>query len=150
MPTILTQKSLIMRDKVEAMRHSSLRLYFVDVLSAVSKHAHFSSSFDFARNHPLVLGTGTSLFARQDFILATHKVPQRVAISKGNFRDISGAEKTNCVTRCFFHKLKRDIFNTNFFFSRNRTHCWLLHLLLLGRCRLHSWASATSRISFAA
>lgn len=120
------------------------------LLSPVSDKAHFASAFNFASDLALMLSAAASFFARQNFVLSAYKLTQHLTVAQGRQIQVAGAKNTDGVTS-FFHKLKRDIFNTNLLFAvRGR----LDHGRFGGHSRLllsnRAWNSGAGVVSAAA
>jgi hypothetical protein len=86
-------------------------------LTAVGKKPQLSGVFDGAGKLALMGGAGAGFAAGKNFALTANKLAQDIGIAKGGNRDILGAKEANGATG-FFHRLKRDVFNANFFIER--------------------------------
>ena len=91
------------------------------LLTAVSQDAKVTAALDFTSQNVLMFGAGTGLFARQNFVLATHKAADKIDITEGDVLQIFGAHNANVRDSSALFSLshngllKRDIFNADFF-----------------------------------
>lgn len=103
------------------------------LLSPVSNEAHLPSALDFASDVALVFGAAARFFTRENFVLPAQKLTQHLAVAQGGETDVGAAKNTDGVT-LLFHRLKRDIFNTNIFLLRSAS--WRSYGgQVLGYCR---------------
>lgn len=129
-----------------ALRDSKVLIFYFSILillTSISDESHFTRALDFAGHVALVLGTTTSFFARQNFVLSAHKLTEHFAVPQGGDVDVGAAKNADGVA-LFFHKLKWNIFNANIFFVDGRG---LGHSGFNGHSRFTLWLGSRAGCS---